>query len=146
MMLGPTGSVYVSADWSDEFSLATRDLQTLKFSRNGQLLWQTRYDGEGHGHDFSADVALDAAGFVYALGTSRGAEGHDDIVLIKYSQYCLVDTAADSDTDLQDLARLLAHFGTLDGATLADGDLDADGDVEISDLAILLANFPCDRN
>lgn len=43
--------------------------------------------------------------------------------------------------DIADLAQLLAHFGTLSGATYADGDIDGDGDVDIADLAILLAHF-----
>jgi hypothetical protein len=42
---------------------------------------------------------------------------------------------------LPDLTLLLAHIGTPDGATYADGDLDADGDVDISDLTTLLAHF-----
>ena len=36
---------------------------------------------------------------------------------------------------------VLAHFGTLNGATPADGDLDGDTDVDLQDLATLLAAF-----
>jgi hypothetical protein len=53
----------------------------------------------------------------------------------------LGDIDEDGDVDLQDLAILLAHFGTASGAHWADGDLEGDGDVELQDLAILLANF-----
>lgn len=51
------------------------------------------------------------------------------------------DLDGDGDVDIADLAQLLAHFGTLSGATYADGDIDGDGDVDIGDLAILLSNF-----
>lgn len=58
---------------------------------------------------------------------------------------CAGDVDGDNDVDIQDLANLLAHFGTLSGATPQDGDLDGDGDVELQDLATLLAHFgaPC---
>lgn len=54
---------------------------------------------------------------------------------------CDGDVNSDGDVNLQDLATLLAHFGTLSGATLADGDLDGNGTVDLADLAILLAHF-----
>lgn len=54
---------------------------------------------------------------------------------------CPADLDGDGAISLSDLAILLAHFGTPDGATSADGDLDADADVDLSDLASLLANF-----
>ena len=54
-------------------------------------------------------------------------------------------TCADLDgsgvIDLSDLATLLSHFGSLSGATFADGDTDADGDVDLQDLAMLLSQF-----
>jgi hypothetical protein len=54
---------------------------------------------------------------------------------------CPGDVNGDRVVDLSDLAILLAHFGTLSGATLADGDLDGDGDVDLADLAQLLGSF-----
>lgn len=51
------------------------------------------------------------------------------------------DLNGDCEVGLGDLAALLAHFGTADGATYPDGDLDADGDVDLDDLTTLLANF-----
>ena len=38
-------------------------------------------------------------------------------------------------------AVLLAHFGTPDGASSQDGDLDGDGDIDLQDLAGLLGTF-----
>lgn len=51
------------------------------------------------------------------------------------------DLDADGDIDVQDLAFLLASFGTAGGAAWMDGNLDGDGDVDLQDLAILLASF-----
>jgi hypothetical protein len=42
------------------------------------------------------------------------------------------DLDRDEDIDLQDLATLLAHFGTASGANFEDGDVDGDSDVELA--------------
>lgn len=54
---------------------------------------------------------------------------------------CLGDLDADGEIGLQDLATLLGHFGTPEGATTSDGDTDGDGDVDLSDLALLLGRY-----
>ncbi|MCC6360940.1 MAG: hypothetical protein IT450_19545 [Phycisphaerales bacterium] len=54
---------------------------------------------------------------------------------------CPGDVDFDLDIDLNDLARLLSHFGMTEGATLGDGDLTGDGAVDLADLAILLNEF-----
>jgi hypothetical protein len=54
---------------------------------------------------------------------------------------CTGDLDQDCSVSLQDLATLLAHFGTPGGATPEDGDLDGNGAVTLQDLAILLASF-----
>ncbi len=51
------------------------------------------------------------------------------------------DVNCDGVVDLQDLATLLANFGTAGGATHAQGDLNGDETVDLSDLALLLAGF-----
>lgn len=53
---------------------------------------------------------------------------------------CLCDLDDSGDVGLQDLAMLLANFGTA-AATFEDGDFDSDLDVDVSDLARLLARF-----
>lgn len=54
---------------------------------------------------------------------------------------CPGDLDGDLDIDLEDLAVLLAHFGTTSGADPSDGDVDGDGDVDLADLAVVLAAF-----
>jgi len=51
------------------------------------------------------------------------------------------DLDYDGDVDLSDLSQLLAHYGTMSGATYDMGDLDGDGDVDLQDLATLLAYY-----
>jgi hypothetical protein len=53
----------------------------------------------------------------------------------------LGDIDHDGDVDLTDLAQLLAHYGTTQGASYEDGDLDGDGDVDLTDLATLLSVY-----
>jgi hypothetical protein len=54
---------------------------------------------------------------------------------------CRGDVDGDRDTDLADLAILLADYGMSEGAGGADGDMNCDGDVDLSDLSQLLAAY-----
>ena len=54
---------------------------------------------------------------------------------------CYADLDLNGVIDLQDLAYLLAHFGTVGTATYLDGDLDCDRDVDLDDLSLLLAQY-----
>jgi PKD repeat protein len=54
---------------------------------------------------------------------------------------CPADLNGDGVIDLNDLATLLANYGTPSGATPQDGDLDLDEDVDLSDLSLLLSEF-----
>jgi hypothetical protein len=51
------------------------------------------------------------------------------------------DLDGDCDVDLNDLAQLLAAYGTVGQTNYEDGDVDNDGDVNLSDLAALLAVY-----
>ena len=50
------------------------------------------------------------------------------------------DADFDGDVDLDDFARLKAHFGSV-SATAADGDFNGDGRIDLSDFALLKSNF-----
>lgn len=54
---------------------------------------------------------------------------------------CPGDVDGNGSVDLGDLAILLAHFGMIDGAAMADGDSDADQDVDLADLSSILSRF-----
>lgn len=54
---------------------------------------------------------------------------------------CPGDLDGDLDIDLEDLAVLLANFGTTSGADPEDGDVDGDGDVDLADLSVVLSVF-----
>jgi hypothetical protein len=58
---------------------------------------------------------------------------------------CPGDLDGDGDTDLSDLAALLAAYGTSvgDPGHNPSADFDSDGDVDLSDLAFLLADYGC---
>lgn len=58
---------------------------------------------------------------------------------------CAGDVDSDGDTDLADLAALLAAYGTSVGDPNYNphADFDEDGDVDLSDLAFLLADYGC---
>ncbi len=84
-------------------------------------------------------VAVDIDGDLWPDIVSANRGG--DCVNVFINLTCQGDLDGDGDVDLEDLAQLLAHYGTAEGATYADGDIDGDGDVDLSDLAALLANY-----
>jgi len=58
---------------------------------------------------------------------------------------CVADVDGDGDTDLSDLAMLLAAYGSVPGAPNWNPacDFDSDSDVDLTDLAFLLADYGC---
>lgn len=54
---------------------------------------------------------------------------------------CPGDLNGDGNVALNDLTTLLSNFGTLSGATFAQGDGDGDGDIDLADLTGLLSVF-----
>jgi hypothetical protein len=63
---------------------ATTDYLTLKYDRNGTLLWSETYDGPGHGEDHPVAVAVNDSLNVYVTGWSMGAGTGFDYATIKY--------------------------------------------------------------
>ena len=58
---------------------------TLKYSPDGALLWERRYDGPGYNDDLATAIAVDPLGNVIVTGASRGAGGDNDCATIKYN-------------------------------------------------------------
>ncbi len=62
------------------------DFLTLKYNAAGDLLWSKRYNNDNfNGVDDPDDIAVDANGNVYVIGTSNRTVSKSDVVLIKYS-------------------------------------------------------------
>ena len=81
---------------------------------------------------FAGRVDIGAYELVYADCNGNG---------IPNSCECIGDLNGDCGIGLQDLANLLAHFGSSGAVTYAEGDLDGDRDVDLQDLATLLSRF-----
>ena len=60
------------------------DYITIKYDSAGNLIWDRRYDGTGHGNDWPKAIAVDNKGYVYVTGCSEGAGTLDDYLTIKY--------------------------------------------------------------
>lgn len=72
--------------------------------------------------------------------TGLGTPPLADLGAYEFQASCAEDLDGDGQIGLQDLAILLAHFGST-GSPPADGDLDGDTDVDLQDLATMLAVF-----
>ena len=61
------------------------DYLTLKYSPNGTLLWEKRYDSPGNGGDYPRALGLDADGNVAVTGYSSGGGNAFDFYTVKYA-------------------------------------------------------------
>ncbi len=75
------GNVYVLANTG---SSANGDIATIKYNRNGNLLWIESYDGPEQGTDSGTKILSDAGGNFYVSGFTNSATTGDDMVLLKY--------------------------------------------------------------
>jgi len=62
-----------------------RDYLTIKYSPDGHLLWEARYNGADNYWDEAAALALDSLGNVYVTGYNDGG-GYYEIATLKYDQ------------------------------------------------------------
>jgi aminopeptidase N len=74
-----------------------------------------------------------------ALPSGEGLPGGDAV--LNFFVRCPGDLDGDLDVDLEDIRRLLQHYGIMGDVTYEDGDLDRDGDVDLADLTALLAVY-----
>jgi uncharacterized delta-60 repeat protein len=81
LTVGPTDEVIVGGYVTN--AGGGRDLLVVKYHSDGTKAWQQTYDGAA-GVDYANAVAVDAAGDVYAAGSSRSASTMDGITL-KYA-------------------------------------------------------------
>ncbi|MDF7812056.1 SBBP repeat-containing protein [Hymenobacter sp. YC55] len=80
------GNVFVTGRSYSGASLSSSDYATLKYSANGQQLWEARYNGSGNGADVATDLAVDAAGNAYVTGYSDSSNSDSyDYATLKYA-------------------------------------------------------------
>jgi uncharacterized delta-60 repeat protein len=79
-----SGNVYVTGSSTSSNLL---DFTTLKYDSDGNLLWESRYDGPGHFRDEARWLALDNLGNAYVTGSSRSSvlAGSEDFATVKYN-------------------------------------------------------------
>jgi hypothetical protein len=107
---------------------------------------------------YAQDVAFDIVGNVYVVSSSSetlriwspggnwvAVTGSDGTFTLTPGAQCPGDVDGDGDTDLNDLAALLAAYGSFVGDPNYNpaADFDGDGDVDLTDLAFLLSDYGC---
>jgi uncharacterized delta-60 repeat protein len=81
--LDPAGNIIATG-----FSTNTgtsKDMLTVKYDINGNMLWSRSYDGSVHGGDYSYAVVTDQSGNVYVTGRTDQGATSSDITTIKYN-------------------------------------------------------------
>jgi hypothetical protein len=78
------GNVYVTGwSYSTENSIV---FTTIKYNRHGSQMWVKHYAAPNGSRSIAYSIRQDGHGNVYVTGSSIGAEGNDDYLLIKYDQ------------------------------------------------------------
>ncbi len=77
------GNVYVTGRSDNENG--ERDYTTLKYDRDGELLWEARYSGFKNGDNMAETLDVDDEGNVYIAGQSQGKNGDWDYATVKYN-------------------------------------------------------------
>lgn len=79
------GYVYVVGYVNPYSSGNFNDYATIKYDPvTGDTMWARTYNGPTDSSDIARDIAVDVAGNVYVMGSSRGSGTSTDIVTIKY--------------------------------------------------------------
>ena len=83
--LGPSGNVYVTGTIS---SGTNADYATIKYDRDGVLVWASMYRGPTDSFDLAHAITVDPSGNVYVTGGSLKGEGTMDLdyATVKYDK------------------------------------------------------------
>lgn len=80
-----SGNVIVTGQSdSDPSAISNDDYLTIKYSANGNFLWEKRYNGLGNGTDRAVKCVVDGSNNIYVTGRSYNGVD-DDYVTIKYN-------------------------------------------------------------
>ncbi|MDI6804520.1 MAG: T9SS type A sorting domain-containing protein [Bacteroidota bacterium] len=79
-----TGNILIACDGIGEEETG-RDIIIVKYSPDGDLLWQKSYSSSGENDDYVYALAVDNSGSVYATGAITTSDGLLQMITIKYS-------------------------------------------------------------
>ncbi|TKJ39070.1 hypothetical protein CEE37_11645 [candidate division LCP-89 bacterium B3_LCP] len=77
------GNIYITGQ-SDGEILGFKDHVTIKYSSDGEELWENRYNGPSNQSEQGLSLATDNIGNLYVTGTSSGGVTLSDFATIKY--------------------------------------------------------------
>ncbi len=80
--LDSMGNIYITGGSYGESRL---DFSTLKYSPDGTEIWNTRYNELGVSVDVAKDMKIDPTGNIIVVGSSEGAGGDEDYLVLKYN-------------------------------------------------------------
>lgn len=79
-----SGNIYVTGLSSN--ASAMDDIILIKYSYDGNQLWQSRYNSPSNGNDVANTVSLDLYGNLVLSGFTTGISTGSDFIVLKYSQ------------------------------------------------------------
>jgi len=82
IVIDKSGNVFVTGVSYGEGSLS--DYLTIKYDKNGNKLWESRYNGPGNSYDEPYDMEIDNSDNIYLTGSSYGDGTGPDFATIKY--------------------------------------------------------------
>jgi len=78
-----SGNAYLTGESEGEGS--GLDYATLKYDKDGEVVWIRKYNGAENGHDRARALTLDSYGNVYVTGYSYGGASRSDYLTLKYN-------------------------------------------------------------
>ena len=83
--LSPNGFIYVTGG-SNNSSITTTDIVTIKYNMSGDQQWMKSYSGTGNGGDMGYQIEIYDTDFIYVSGNSEGISAGQDYITIKYEK------------------------------------------------------------
>lgn len=83
LAIDDSGNVYLTGESEGEGS--GFDYATVKYDKNGEIVWVRRYNGSENRNDCAYALAVDAYGNVYLTGYSYGGSTRSDYLTLKYN-------------------------------------------------------------
>ncbi len=79
----PSGNIVVTGYATNTGT--SKDLKTIKYDTQGNMLWQATFNGTQNGGDYSNGLFVDQSGNIYITGRADYGATWSDIVTIKYN-------------------------------------------------------------